>query len=312
MAERKAIWIHGDAGSPDYSAEDARLLATAALGGGMTDDAASPATGAIARGHGVISGMVVAPNSTPNSTVEVSAGVACVRGTQTNAQGHYIVRNDATAVLNVTAADGTNSRRDLVVAQVRDDQYAAFDQDDWVLDIIEGPADGSNADPTVPADCLVLARLAIAAGPGGETISSGSITPLAPQVRATGGITPVASLAAWPNPQAGDVVYRLDVDRLAIYDGTTWRHKETQYIASGAASVVFSAEAVIDEPVSFGITFASNPRVFATPGGTNTDASVVVNNVSTTGFIARTRAHDGASITGTIGVRWLAIGDLAT
>lgn len=238
MTIRRALWIHGDGTGPDYTGEDDRGLLSAVFGGGLSDNAAAPGLGAaVGRGHGVIRGFGLTPNGTPNNTVKVAAGLAVVRGTQANDQGHYLVRNDAEVSLTVSPADGANPRRDLVIIQVRDEEYPVHTGDDAVLSIVTGTPAGSPVDPAVPEDALVLGRLAIAAGAGGEVIASGDITsPLAPLVRAVGGITPVAALADLASPVEGDVVFRTDLNRLHFHTGSAWEPFRPQVVNQAIAS----------------------------------------------------------------------------
>jgi hypothetical protein len=129
---------------------------TASFAGGI--GAADPGHGVLRPGH-----LAVSENGTPNMSVNISAGGAFIRGSQAAAQGLYSFYNDGTVNLTIDAADPTNGRKDLIVAQVRDSAYAGSD-DDARLFVVKGTAAGSPADPTVPADCLVLARVNVGAG----------------------------------------------------------------------------------------------------------------------------------------------------
>lgn len=311
---RRAIWIQGDGVTPAYDAEDDRLLLSAMFGGGMTYDAASPGIGAVARGHGVIAGLGLTPNGTPNNTVKIAPGVAVIRGTQQNDQGHYVIGSDTQESLTVTAADGSNPRHDLVIAQLRDDQYPIFTGDDFIFDLIEGTPAGSPSDPTPPEDALVLGRLLIGAGAGGDTISSGDIIPLHPSVRATGGITPVTGLSAWPSPTEGDVVYRTDVDRLAVYNGSAWRHKDLLYVATGTATLAFGGASTASVNITYGVTFAAAPVVTFSVEGSGGEArsfSTRLGTPSTTSCGLRADTSDGGGLASNRTVHWMAVGTLA-
>jgi hypothetical protein len=216
MTARRALFEQGDGVNPQHTAEETRMLMSAALGAGQAYDAVAPGIGAIARGHGVIGSgsLAVTPNGTPNNHVFVAAGIAGVRGTQENDQHLYVVGNDGAIDLTV-AASPTNPRRDLVIAQVRDDQYPAFTQDDWVATIVQGTPAGSPVDPAVPEDALVLARLRVPTGVS-AVISLAEIDDLRPRVVATGGVTPVATLAAFPSPMPFDPVWSIADNALYI------------------------------------------------------------------------------------------------
>ena len=160
-----------------HTAEDTRLAlqgffgsATGSFTGGVS--ASDP-------GHGVVRAgstqLAVTANGTPNMSVNVAAGAAFIRGTEAAAQGSYGFFNDATENLAIDAADPTNGRRDLIVAQVRDAGYSGSDNDARLF-VVKGTAAGSPADPAVPANCLVLARVVV--GAGVSSITSGNITDL--------------------------------------------------------------------------------------------------------------------------------------
>ena len=97
-----------------------------------------------------------------NMSVDVASGNAFVQGDTVGWQGMYHVSNDATENITIPAADPTNPRIDLIVAQVRDSQYAGA-TDDWSLDVVSGTAAPAPVAPATPASALVLAHVAVAA-----------------------------------------------------------------------------------------------------------------------------------------------------
>ncbi len=227
MAVLKCIPIHGAAGTPTYSAGDVRNM-LAGLIGGTNFEAVTPGIGARARGHGVLSSvaMAVTPNGTPNNHVFVAPGLASVRGTQNNDQGPYICPLSASFDITVPAAHATLDRKDLIVAQVKDGEFAAFTgQAVWTPELVAGTAAGSPVDPTVPEDCLVLARLLVrdSTEAGGTIIRAQDITDLRVQAR-VGGITPVAAIGDYPNPQANDIVWNKTKRSLLVRNdaNTNW------------------------------------------------------------------------------------------
>ena len=145
-----------------HPAENVRLM-TAGLFGSPSS-AFSGGVGAIDPGHGIVRSdhLGVTQNGTPNMSVDVLAGGAFIRGTSSAGQGVYHFYNDGTVNLTVGTSNPTNPRRDLVVAQVRDSSYAGAD-DDARLFVVQGTAAASPVDPAIPANCLVLARLFVAA-----------------------------------------------------------------------------------------------------------------------------------------------------
>jgi hypothetical protein len=229
MAVLKCIPIHGSAGSPTYAAGDIRDM-LAALLGGTNFEAVSPAVGAVARGHGVLSfpSMAVTANGTPNNHVFVAPGLASVRGTQSNDQGPYICPLSSSFDITVPAAHATLDRRDLIVAQVKDGEFAAFSGTFlWTPELKQGTPAGSPVDPTVTEDCLVLARLLVrdSTEAGGTIVRPQDITDLRVHARANGGVTPVATLASWPSPQSFDMVWSIADDGLYVRNAanSAWR-----------------------------------------------------------------------------------------
>lgn len=123
----------------------------------------------------IVSGdLAVTANGTPNMTVNVAAGTAIIVGDDTPAtQGSYFVKNDATVNLAIAAADPTNPRKDIVIAQVRDSFYSGA-SDDWRLTVVTGTPAASPAEPALPNNSLKLAVIAVAAA--ASSITSGVIT----------------------------------------------------------------------------------------------------------------------------------------
>ena len=110
-----------------------------------------------------------------NMSVDVAAGQGLVKGDDNSAQGLYGVWNDATKNLTISAADGTNPRRDIIVARVKDAYYSGA-TNAFSLEVITGTPAGSPTDPTIPNNCLPLARVAVAAG--ATSITNAVITDL--------------------------------------------------------------------------------------------------------------------------------------
>ena len=160
-----------------HTAENTRL---AQMGQWGSEPASfSGGISAVDAGHGVVrigsTQLEVTENGTPNMSVNVAAGACFIRGTESASQGVYHFFNDATVNLSIDAADPTNGRKDLIVAQVRDSGYSGSN-DDARLFVVKGTAAGSPADPTVPANCLVLARVTVAAA--ASSIVTANITDL--------------------------------------------------------------------------------------------------------------------------------------
>jgi hypothetical protein len=124
--------------------------------------------------------LAVAQSGTPGMSVQVAAGTAVVQGDDNSLQGLYHVWNDAAATLVISAADATNPRRDIIVARVRDAYYTGA-TNAFALEVITGTPAAGPADPTIPNNCLSLARVAVAAL--ASSITNANITNLRPITR---------------------------------------------------------------------------------------------------------------------------------
>lgn len=120
--------------------------------------------------------LAVTANGTPNMSVNVAAGAAFIKGSLATLQGMYHAFNDATLNVTIAASDPTNPRNDLVVAEIRDNDYGGGGFNDFRLRVVTGTPAGSPVDPATPANALVLARVRVDASVA--SIVAGKITDL--------------------------------------------------------------------------------------------------------------------------------------
>lgn len=159
MSERNpALWMQN---RTDHTAENDRALLTMMF---------RARTGVILQDD-----LKVTQSGTPAMSVSVAAGRGVVAGTETANQGHYGVWNDAAKTVTISAADGTNPRRDIIVARIRDAAYSGA-TNSFAIEAITGTPAASPSDPTIPANCIQLARVAVAAG--ASSIVNANITDL--------------------------------------------------------------------------------------------------------------------------------------
>lgn len=178
--------------------------------------------------------LLVDEASTPNMSVDVADGAAVVQGTEATAQGVYLIENGASANIAISAADPTNARKDLIVARIKDQDYASGSPstNTATLEAITGTPAASPADPTVPANCVVLARVDV---PANDTaITNSQITDLrwnGASVNANqdngsavlhGGTSVGLSTARPLNPYDGMEFYETDTDRRVRWSGSAW------------------------------------------------------------------------------------------
>ncbi len=117
--------------------------------------------------------LAVTPNSPTGMSVRVASGWAAIVGTTQPNMGAYVAYNDASVTLTITAADLSNPRVDLICATINDSYYSGV-TDNVAFQVIAGTPAGSPVAPSLPANSISLATIAVAAG--ASVIVSGNIT----------------------------------------------------------------------------------------------------------------------------------------
>lgn len=227
MAIRTPLWLQ--AGS--YNAELDRLLMLMFLA------PANAAAGTLSIRSGVLSGLgnmfAVGQTSTASMQLQVFSGVAMIQGTQSTTQGAYALINDATTNVTVTAANATNPRIDLLILEVLDASYSGSSSLGQ-LRVVPGTPAASPVVPTLPANSIPLARIAVAAN--AASISNANITDLRPFNGGRGGFH-------WGSgttfPTAGVLIFdtyaHAGMQSLMRWNGAAWRQVEMAEVANVAA-----------------------------------------------------------------------------
>jgi hypothetical protein len=117
--------------------------------------------------------LAVTQNSPIGLSVRIASGWAAVVGTIQANMGTYVGYNDATTTLSINAADPTNPRIDLVCLTVNDSYYTGA-LDNAILQVVAGTPAGSPVAPTLPANSISLATVAV--GAGATSITNANIT----------------------------------------------------------------------------------------------------------------------------------------
>ena len=117
--------------------------------------------------------LAVTANSPVGMSVRVASGWAAIVGTTQANMGTYVGYNDAQVTLTITTANVTNPRIDLVCMTVNDSFYSGS-TNNVVLQVVAGTPAGSPVAPSLPANSISLATVAVAAG--ALSINSGNIT----------------------------------------------------------------------------------------------------------------------------------------
>lgn len=168
----------------------------------------------------------VTATGTPDGFVHVAPGHMWTMGTRSIAP--YIQTLDAIKDINIlaTPAHATLTRWDLVIAQQNDELHADADNT-WTIKAVAGTPAASPVDPTVTGspDFVTLARVVV--GPTVTTITNANITQLL-----VAHTVPVGALLPTLNQTERDAmtgtrydgmpVWRRDIKRVEVYDGTNW------------------------------------------------------------------------------------------
>jgi hypothetical protein len=157
--------------------------------------------------------MAVTPTTGMN--VQASAGYCCVANSTSSLQGGYVFGLMTSGLLTVAAADTTNPRIDLVVAYVND---LGDDASSSYVAIVTGTPASVPSAPSVPANSLTLAQIAVAANV--TSIVAGNITDQRSWVVAPGGILPIQNAGAGPAVPPSQFMYNLATGQLVQGTGT--------------------------------------------------------------------------------------------
>jgi hypothetical protein len=208
VSMRNATWMDGI----QVNAQDLRLQAVA---GRLTGASPSGSTGIAARpGVRYGTGDPLKVSASSGMNVTVNAGFVYVQGTVSATAGMYEGCLDTTSTLTVTTSDPTNPRIDNVIAKFVDN---GDNTSIGTVAIQPGTPAPSPVAPTLPANSLLLATIAV--GAGVSSITAGNITEGRVYTVATGGIVPMKDVTGGITGQAGLYAHDLSTGRLKVSDG---------------------------------------------------------------------------------------------
>lgn len=130
---------------------------------------------------GVVAGgdLFTSQHTAPNMSVNVSSGGGWVAGTlSVPRQGNYFYYNPSTVNLSIANNVSGNPRLDAVCLTVKDSDFGGSVDTPGLIQVITGTPAGTPVLPTLPANSLLLASVAVASGAG--SITSGNIANVAP------------------------------------------------------------------------------------------------------------------------------------
>jgi hypothetical protein len=119
------------------------------------------------------SSLAVTQNSPVGMSVIIAGGWAAIVGTTQANMGTYVGYNDAPTVVAITTANPTNPRIDLICMTVQDAYYTGA-SNNVIFQVVAGTPASSPVVPSVPANSIALAEVAVAAG--ALSIVTGNIT----------------------------------------------------------------------------------------------------------------------------------------
>ncbi len=151
--------------------------------------------------------LLVQQNTGSDMNVKIARGQGCVRGGSVTDQGLYVFYNDGDVVKAIAAADATNPRIDLVVAQVNDTVYGAG-SDTWALAVVMGTPGAIPVPPGRRASALGVGKVAVPA------LSTAVVTANITDRRA-----PVGAFGAYVYRTADTTNFASGVDAAVSWDG---------------------------------------------------------------------------------------------
>lgn len=141
-------WMQGGS----YTADTDRAVLQALLGGSPNS---APTPGTLVPGD-----LKVTQTGTPSMILDIAAGSAIINGTDVAGQGPYIFVNDAQATVTIATADATHGRLDLIVARVKDAEFAGASNTGTIEPVTGTPA-ASPVAPSAPTNTMILAVIEV-------------------------------------------------------------------------------------------------------------------------------------------------------
>jgi hypothetical protein len=261
------------------------------------------------------SSMAVTANSPVGMSVRVASGWAAVIGTTTTNMGVYTAYNDATVTLTITTADATNPRIDLVCMTVRDAFYSGANND-VIYQVVAGTPAGSPVAPSLPANSISLATVAV--GAAVTQINTGNITDTRVEVTtnlAVGDITAVTAGAGLSGGGSSGAVTLTASVATNAQTGTTYtlaladNGKLVTQLNASAITTTIPLNSSVALPVGAQITISQYGAGQITIQGAG---GVTVVSTGATAATPKTRVqYSTATIIQTSANNWLVVGDIA-
>ncbi|MEV8634281.1 hypothetical protein AB0395_21760 [Streptosporangium sp. NPDC051023] len=189
-------------------------------------------------------GLQVTQRSTPAMFVTIAAGTAYIQA-QSATGGAYIVHNDASVDVAVTAAHATLARKDLVIARIYDAEVSGASNTS-TLEVVTGTPAASPTLPATPSGAIALAQVQV--GAAVSTITNAAITDLRIYTTSLGGTIPALSTAMPATPYEGMAAYQTDTNKPVWHNGSTWHSwSDEGYLTSSGVAIYLSSNGYIPQ-----------------------------------------------------------------
>lgn len=186
--------------------------------------------------------FLVEQQASPGNTVKVRAGNIVIAATGAGLFGKYAVPNDASINSPTIAPTSTNGRKDRLIVRVTSGVAA--------LEVVQGVASGSPAEPTITGDNFE--ELALITLPGSTTnITTAMLTDRRKRASTTNGFVICTSSTRPSAPWPGLHIYETDTGAVLFWDGSAWKRTSGNIPHSGAVRRQFAADIALSNPTTY-------------------------------------------------------------